>query len=345
MGSIASSAAWPGKDCVHSEDKQTPLPLGYPHSDQKDTTILYSLLYFRASFIMFNRLQQKWKVNGLQVALILCTFAIGGSLTGYVGRKLMNLFDIGPEWLWIVMYILLVTLLWPLAVLLVSIPFGQFRFFVSYLKKMGKRMGIISREEPGAGNQGPVKQIAIFASGAGSNAQKIIDHFRENKRVKIALIVCNKPEAGVLKIAEKEGIPALLIVKEQFFRGNAYVPALKEKNIDLIVLAGFLWKIPVTLIQAYPGKIVNIHPALLPKYGGKGMYGQFVHAAVIAAGEKESGITIHYVDEHYDHGDIIFQAVCPVFSGDTPELLAKRIHELEHKHFPVVVEKLLVRRV
>jgi len=293
---------------------------------------------------MFNRLQQKWKVNGLQVALILSTFAIGGSLTGYVGRKLMNLFDIGPEWLWIVVYILLVTLLWPLAVLVVSIPFGQFRFFIRYLKKMGRRMGIISRES-GVGSRelGAVKRIAIFASGAGSNAQKIIDHFREKSQVEIALIVCNKPGAGVLEIAEKEGIPALLIEKERFFRGDAYIQVLKEKNIDLIVLAGFLWKIPVALIRAYPGKIVNIHPALLPKYGGKGMYGQFVHAAVIAAGEKESGITIHYVDEHYDHGDVIFQASCPVEVGDTVAVLAKRIHELEHKYFPVVVEELIMR--
>lgn len=295
---------------------------------------------------MFNRLQQKWKVNGLQVVLILCTFAIGGSLTGYVGRKLMNLFNIGPQWLWVIAYILLVTLLWPLAVLLVSIPFGQFSFFTSYLKKIGKRMGIISSSrESGAGSRESlkVKRLAIFASGAGSNAQKIIDHFRGKSQVKIALIVCNKPGAGVLKIAEKEGIPVLLIEKEPFFRGNAYTPALKEKNIDLIILAGFLWKIPEALIQAYPGKIVNIHPALLPKYGGKGMYGQFVHAAVVAAGEKESGITIHYVDEHYDHGDIIFQATCPVFPEDTPELLAKRIHELEHKHFPAVIEQLVDR--
>lgn len=299
---------------------------------------------------MLNRLQQKWKVNGLQVVLILCTFAIGGSLTGYAGRKLMNLFDIGPQWLWVIVYILLVTLLWPLAVLLVSIPFGQFSFFTRYLKKMGKRMGIIRQEPVLSGEQevrsresGKVKQLAIFASGAGSNAQRIIDHFREKRQVKIALIVCNKPGAGVLGIAEKEGIPVLLIEKEQFFRGDAYTKALKEKNIDLIVLAGFLWKIPEALIKAYPGKIVNIHPALLPKYGGKGMYGQFVHAAVIAAGEKESGITIHYVDEHYDHGDIVFQATCPVFPEDTPESLAKRIHELEHRHFPVVIEELLMR--
>ncbi|MBS1608405.1 MAG: phosphoribosylglycinamide formyltransferase [Bacteroidetes bacterium] len=186
-------------------------------------------------------------------------------------------------------------------------------------------------------------QIAIFASGAGSNAQKIIDHFRNHSSIKVALIICNKPGAGVLSIAERENIPALLIEKEKFFRGDSYVPELKEKNIDFIVLAGFLWKIPPALIKAYTGKIINIHPALLPKYGGKGMYGHFVHEAVIASGDKESGITIHYVDEVYDHGKIIFQDKCAVLSTDTAESLAQKIHELEHKNFPVVIETLLTR--
>lgn len=188
-----------------------------------------------------------------------------------------------------------------------------------------------------------MKKIAIFASGAGSNAQKIIDHFRNSTEVKIALIACNKPGAGVFEIAEKEGVATLLVEKESFFRGDAYVPFFKENKIDLIVLAGFLWKVPEALIQAFPRRIVNIHPALLPKYGGKGMYGQFVHAAVIAAGEKESGITIHYVDEHYDHGDIIFQATCPVTPTDTPETLATKIHQLEHRYFPEVVEQLVAK--
>src|SRR5690606_4308866 len=125
------------------------------------------------------------------------------------------------------------------------------------------------------------------------------------------------------------------------FRGDAYVPVFRDMSIDLIVLAGFLWKIPQALIDAFPRKIINIHPALLPKYGGKGMYGAFVHEAVIAAGEVQSGITIHYVDEHYDHGDIVFQTACPVVEGDTPEILAKRIHELEHAHYPRVIEELL----
>ena len=148
--------------------------------------------------------------------------------------------------------------------------------------------------------------IAIFASGAGSNAQKIIDHFRDHTTIKIGLIVCNKEGAGVLSIATKEAIPSLLIDKERFFRGDAFVADLQQYAVDFIVLAGFLWKIPVKLIQAYPNKIINIHPALLPKYGGKGMYGNFVHEAVIASNDIESGITIHYVDELYDHGGVIF---------------------------------------
>jgi phosphoribosylglycinamide formyltransferase-1 len=184
------------------------------------------------------------------------------------------------------------------------------------------------------------KSIVLFASGAGSNAQKIIDYFR-NTPVKVALIACNKPGAGVLTIAEKENIPTLLIEKERFFRGDGFVPEFQKTGADLIVLAGFLWKIPQTLIDAYPRRIVNIHPALLPKYGGKGMYGQYVHEAVINAGEAQSGITIHYVDEHYDNGDVIFQTGCPVLEGDTPATLAQRIHQLEHLHYPIVIENLL----
>jgi len=188
-----------------------------------------------------------------------------------------------------------------------------------------------------------VKKIAVFASGAGSNAAKIIEKFKGHSSVTVSLVVCNKPGAGVLQIAEKNKIPTLLIDKEKFFRGNGYVDELKEKGIDLIVLAGFLWKLPGALIKAYPKKIINIHPALLPKYGGKGMYGQFVHETVLANKEKESGITIHYVDEHYDNGDIIFQAKCEVLENDTPDSLAQRIHKLEHEYYPKVIENLLVK--
>ena len=184
-------------------------------------------------------------------------------------------------------------------------------------------------------------QLAIFASGSGTNAQNIIHYFRHHPEITISLIVCNKPGAGVLTIAEKEDIPSLLIEKEPFFRGTAYVGQLQAKKIDLIVLAGFLWKIPQTLVKAYPGRIINIHPALLPKYGGKGMYGRFVHEAVIAAADKETGITIHYVDEQYDHGQPIFQARVLVEPGDTPETLAQKVHFLEYEHFPKIIEQVV----
>ena len=187
------------------------------------------------------------------------------------------------------------------------------------------------------------KNLAIFASGAGSNAEKIIEYFKHSKSAQIALIVCNKPEAGVLKIAERNGISILMIEKERFFRGDGYVEELINFNIDFIVLAGFLWKIPETLIKSFRNRIINIHPALLPKYGGKGMYGSKVHEAVIAAGESESGITIHYVDELYDNGDVIFQATCPISTDDTAESLAKKIHVLEHQNFAKVIEECVKR--
>ena len=302
---------------------------------------------------MFERLQKKWKVGSLQLVFIISTFALGGSLTGYAGRKLINVFAIEQDWLWILVYILLVTLLWPLAVVLVSIPFGQFLFFMKYIRKIGKRVGLAGSSESRVKTDSELTthdsrlttRIVIFASGTGTNTQKIIDHFRNSSAVKIALIVCNNRHAGVLKIAAKENIPSLIIEKEKFFRGNAYTDELKEKQIDFIVLAGFMWMIPSLLISAWPNKILNIHPALLPKYGGKGMYGHYVHEAVIANKEKESGISIHYVDEICDHGPVIFQATCPVLENDTADSLALRIHALEHKHYPRVIEEILMSEV
>ncbi|MEP6749632.1 MAG: phosphoribosylglycinamide formyltransferase [Bacteroidota bacterium] len=182
-------------------------------------------------------------------------------------------------------------------------------------------------------------QIAIFASGAGSNAQQIIQHFKNHPLIKVALVVCNKTGAGVITVAANEHIPVQMIEKEEFFNGSAYTGKLLAHRINFIILAGFLWKIPLKLIAAFPNKIINLHPALLPKYGGKGMYGHFVHEAVIASGDKESGISIHYVDELYDHGNIIFQATCAVDENETPESLAKKIHALEYKNYPAVIEK------
>jgi phosphoribosylglycinamide formyltransferase-1 len=190
----------------------------------------------------------------------------------------------------------------------------------------------------------PTQNLIIFASGAGSNARKIIDFFRNDPSIHVSLIVCNKPGAGVLDIAEKNNIPTLMIEKEQFFRGNGYVDELKAFKPDLIILAGFLWKLPACLVGAFPHQIINIHPALLPKYGGKGMYGHFVHEAVLASGDRETGITIHFVDELYDHGDYIFQARVPVEQSDTPESIAKKVQVLEHTHFPAVVKELLDKK-
>ena len=188
-------------------------------------------------------------------------------------------------------------------------------------------------------NQQKTIHIAIFGSGTGTNAQKIIDYFRNNTIVQVNLIVCNKPVAGILDIAEREKIPSLVIEKEKFYKEPAYLKELRFHQIDFIVLAGFLWKIPHCLIEAYEGKIINIHPALLPKYGGKGMYGHYVHEAVIANGEKESGITIHYVNEGYDEGQQIFQMACPVLPNDTAEKLAQRIQILEHEYYPKIIEE------
>ena len=301
---------------------------------------------------MFDKLQKKWKVSALQVFLILSTFAIGGSLTGYTGKKIMNWLQIDRDWLWVLIYIIVITIIWPLAVLLISIPFGQFRFFTKYISKIGRRLGLgkpltthhspLATDDPGLPTPDSrlPTHLAIFASGAGTNAENIIRYFNSSHTVKVSLIVCNKPTAGVLNIAERNKIPTLLINKERFFK-DGYLQELKENQIDFIVLAGFLWKLPSSLIHAYPKKIINIHPALLPGFGGKGMYGASVHEAVINNKESESGITIHYVDEQYDNGDIILQVKCPVLNDDTAETLAHRIHALEYANYPVVIEELV----
>jgi formyltetrahydrofolate-dependent phosphoribosylglycinamide formyltransferase len=308
---------------------------------------------------MLNKLKAHWKVNGINLALIIATFTLGGSLCGFAGRKILLLTNLEKGAAWIILYILLVTLLWPLCVLLISIPLGQFTFFKRYIIKVWKKMSGY-RDNKGKGEK--ITRIAIFASGAGSNAEQIINSSTSRPLLSppveeemekteanesaytVALIVCNKPGAGVLSIAAKAGVPTLLIEKERFFNGDNYLPELLKHKIDFIVLAGFLWKMPVPIINAYSKKIINIHPALLPRYGGKGMYGNKVHEAVIAAKENESGITIHYVDEIYDHGEIIFQAKCEVTANDTAATLAQKIHVLEHTHYPQVIAGLLQKQ-
>ncbi len=184
-------------------------------------------------------------------------------------------------------------------------------------------------------------RIAIFASGSGSNAENIAKYFRDHADIQVALILSNNPGAYVHERAKKLGIPSYTFSKAVFDEGSAVLNILREYKTDFIVLAGFLLKVSQPLLDAFPGRIVNIHPALLPKYGGKGMYGDRVHRAVVEAGEKETGITIHYVNENYDEGDIIFQARCEVIPGETPEDVARKVHELEYAHFPVVIDALL----
>lgn len=185
-----------------------------------------------------------------------------------------------------------------------------------------------------------MKRLTIFVSGGGTNLQRIAEYFAPNPDVEIACVVSNNKDAYANQRAKNLGIPLLLVDKE-YFNGEKFVERMKSLDIDLIVLAGFLWLIPQKLIDAFPSKIINIHPALLPKYGGKGFYGHYVHEAVVAAHEKESGITIHYVNEKYDSGDIIFQKTVALTPSDTPDNVAAKIHVLEQENFPVVIEKLL----
>ena len=186
-----------------------------------------------------------------------------------------------------------------------------------------------------------LKRIAVFASGAGTNAENLIRYFRNSKVAGVEVVFTNKPDAGVIQRARKLEVPCIIFNRNQFYESDEIINLLKEKKIDWIVLAGFLWKIPPALIAAFPGRIVNIHPALLPEFGGKGMYGSHVHEAVIRSGAGESGISIHLVDENYDRGKIIFQAKIKVEKDDSPESLTQKIHGLEYKHFPVVVETLI----
>jgi phosphoribosylglycinamide formyltransferase-1 len=182
-------------------------------------------------------------------------------------------------------------------------------------------------------------KIGILASGSGTNAEKIMEHFAMSPVAQVVLLASDNPEAFALERARRRGVATEVFTRAEFAAGEAPLAALRAAGVDYLVLAGFLRLIPFNIIKAYPDRIVNIHPALLPAYGGKGMYGDRVHAAVIAAGERESGITIHRVNERYDEGAVIAQFRCPVSAGDTPETLAAKIHTLEHRHFPEVIEQ------
>lgn len=183
-------------------------------------------------------------------------------------------------------------------------------------------------------------KLAILASGSGSNAEKIMEHFKSSTKAEIALIASNKADAFVLERAKKFGVPTFTFSRKEMEAG-VLLEKLQEEKIDWVILAGFLLKIPEDLIRAFPNRMVNIHPALLPKYGGKGMYGHHVHEAVKAAGDTETGITIHLVNEHYDDGKIVFQAATSVTPEDTPDTIAQKVHTLEHRYFPEVIESLL----
>ena len=185
------------------------------------------------------------------------------------------------------------------------------------------------------------KNIVIFASGSGSNAENIIRYFQKNDSVQVSLVLSNKSDAYVLERAHRLGVPCNVFPKEDWIAGDEILAILQEYRIDFIVLAGFLVRVPDLLLHAYPDKIINIHPALLPKFGGKGMYGDKVHQAVVAAGEKETGITIHYLNEHFDEGEVIVQYRCPVLPQDTAEDVAKKVHALEYEYYPQVIERLL----
>ena len=186
-----------------------------------------------------------------------------------------------------------------------------------------------------------MKRIVLFASGSGSNVENIANYFKEREDVEIVAVYCNNSKAFVLERCKKLDIPSRVFGRKEFYEDDVIVSELLHQKIDLIVLAGFLWLIPSSLTQAFPNKIVNIHPALLPKYGGKGMYGSYVHEAVVANKEEVSGISIHFVNEHYDEGKLIFQAQCSLAPSDTPSDVAAKVHALEYEHFPKVIDQVL----
>jgi formyltetrahydrofolate-dependent phosphoribosylglycinamide formyltransferase len=281
---------------------------------------------------MFKNLQQKWNVSPRRLWVILAAFGLGGSLCGFLGRKLLAFTGIEKGALYIVCYIIVVTLLWPFCVVLISSLLGEYAFFKNYLANVFMRLMGKSNDKK--------FNIAVFASGAGSNAKQIINYFTEHSRNKITvgLLVSNRASAGAIAIAQKYNVPHKVINEQNLEDPTSLIQTLHSNKITHIVLAGFLRKIPIDLLTAYPDKIINIHPALLPKYGGHGMYGQYVHEAVKKNKEKETGISIHLVNEVYDEGKIIFQKTCVVDANDTTEEIAQKVLLLEHTHFAPVIK-------
>jgi folate-dependent phosphoribosylglycinamide formyltransferase PurN len=281
---------------------------------------------------MLKKLRQHWKVNSADLFFILLTFAVTGTFTAWVSKGITGWLSVEKfTFGWWALKIGVLFIGYQVFILIFGFCFGKFSFFWNYEKRILTRMGFLKKIKP-------VTRIAIFASGNGSNAGNIISYFKDHPSICVALVVCNNPLAGVIEVAKKNNVGLLMINKEML--NNELAGQLKQKEIHWLVLAGFLWKIPHSLIHAFPHRIINIHPALLPKFGGKGMFGSRVHEAVIQSREKESGITIHYVDDIYDNGKIIYQASCGVETVDPAEL-ANKIHTLEHAHYPVVIEELI----
>lgn len=186
-----------------------------------------------------------------------------------------------------------------------------------------------------------MKKIAIFASGSGTNAENIIRYFTKSESIEVSVVLSNNRNVGVHARVNNLGVPSFVFTRDEFVEGAPVLAKLAEQGVEFIVLAGFMNKISDALLKAFPGRIINIHPALLPKHGGKGMFGSHVHEAVVAAGDTESGITIHYINENYDEGDIIYQASCPVLPNDTPDEVATKVHTLEYAHYPRIIEEVL----
>jgi len=278
---------------------------------------------------MLKKLQQHWGVKGWRFFLILCTFAVTGTFTAWVSKSITQWLDAEKfTFYWWLLKIFVLLIGYQVFILFFGFCFGQFAFFWKFEKKILTRLGLFKKESR-------IYHLAIFASGTGSNAKKILEYFTRSEKVSIDLIVCNKDVAGVLEVAREHQIE--IFINKQDHSGDQLLHKLKGKQIDLIILAGYLWMLPNNIINAYPKKIINIHPALLPKYGGKGMYGNYVHEAVIRNNEKESGITIHYADELYDNGEIIFQQKCLVDPGESAASLAEKIRVLEHTWYPQII--------
>jgi formyltetrahydrofolate-dependent phosphoribosylglycinamide formyltransferase len=281
---------------------------------------------------MLGKLKEKWKVGNRQLLLILIVFAFTGSTTAWMTKYIAG-------WLgWEagsiegrISKIFFLIIGYQVLLLSYGFLFGQFAFFWRFEKKLLQRLRILPRSEPEI-------NIAVFASGKGSNFENLLNHFKKHPTIRVNLLICNKIGAGAMEIADKQQVRSVLINFSETEGIKRLASELQKSQVGFLVLAGFLKKLPPEIISLYRGRILNIHPALLPAYGGRGMYGRNVHEAVLKAGEKESGISIHEVDEHYDNGKIIFQANCSIDPEETAESLAAKIHALEQKHFPEQVE-------